>query len=67
MFIGEFTSEDVGRIILTEEDLRMKYLEYCVLQDKIFKSQMFMTASGPLKFILKIYIENGNNGEIENC
>jgi hypothetical protein len=67
--IGEFISSNFWRVITRQQDLEKDFKNYCDCHSKHFKTEILMTASDPVEFILKIYIidNNGNNGEIKSC
>lgn len=65
MKIGEFTSEDLGKLFRREQELAKSFNVYCNSHNKIFETSLCITASGPVLFTLQINInDNGNNGEI---
>jgi hypothetical protein len=65
MKIGEFTSEDLGKLFRREQELAKSFDVYCNSHNKTFETGFCITASGPVLFTLQINInDNGNNGEI---
>jgi hypothetical protein len=66
--IGEFISEDLGKLFRREQGLANSFKSYCAKHNKIFETSICMSASDPVLFTLQIRIKNkdnnDNNGEI---
>lgn len=66
--IGEFISEDLGKLFRREQGLANSFKGYCKLHSKIFETSICISASDPVLFTLQIRIKNrdnnDNNGEI---
>lgn len=67
MEIGEFTSRDFGELFNKEQDLRRKFIHYCSRFNKTLEFTYLITTADPVLFVLKLKIENGNNGEVNDC
>ena len=69
MKIGEFISDDFGKLIKREQDLTKRFFNYCRQHKKTFETKFCITTADPVLFVLEIIITNkdGNNGEIKNC
>jgi hypothetical protein len=63
--IGEFTSEDLGKLFRREQDLAKSFRVYCESHNKTLETTFCIAASGPVLFTLQInIINNGDNGEV---
>jgi hypothetical protein len=66
MKVGEFISDDLDILFKKEQRFANQFEYYCKEHNKIFSTQICLTAANPVLFILQIIIKNGNNGEIKS-
>ena len=63
--IGEFISEDLFKLFRREQDLANSFKDYCATHNKVFKTNICITATDPVLFTLQIILENESNGEFK--
>jgi len=64
MKIGEFISEDLIKLFKREQDLANSFKNYCLTHNKIFETNICVTASDPVLFTLQIILKNEDSRKI---